>query len=230
MSRVRPRTLGSLALAGFLAVAAFGSDAAADVLHGRVLLMDSGGKRPARGEDPSRIVVWFEPASGTESRSPVTEEIVTLGKDFAPKVLAVPTGSRVEFPNRDPILHNVFSVSSGNAFDLGFVRRGESGEVVFRKPGVVKVFCNVHQDMVSHVVVLDTRWFAHASDDGSFRLAGVPSGPGRLHVWYERSDERILDVEPGQSPVEVRLEITQPRVPPHMNKFGRRYGRSRSRY
>lgn len=202
----------------------------ADEIRGRLVLMEKDGRRPARDEDPTRAVVWFEPASGAEAGEAVAGEIVTRGKDFEPKVLAVPRGSRIEFPNRDPILHNVFSVSSGNAFDLGFVRRGESGAAAFSEPGVVRIFCNVHQDMVAHVVVLDTPWYTRPTEDGTFRLEDLPPGPGRLHVWHERAEARVLDVEPGDSPVEARLEITQPRVPPHLNKFGRRYGRSRGRY
>lgn len=202
----------------------------ADVLHGRVELLEKGGRQPARGEDLTRAVVWFEPVSGARRPETRNGEIVTRDKDFAPKVLAVPQGSRVRFPNLDPILHNVFSVSAGNAFDLGFLRQGESAEAVFGEPGVVRVFCNVHQDMVSHVVVVDTPWYAHPSEDGRFRLEGVPSEPGRLHVWHERAEEIVFDVIPGDSPIEASLEITQPRVPPHLNKFGRRYGRSRTRY
>lgn len=202
----------------------------ADEIRGRLVLMEKDGRRPARGEDPTRAVVWFEPASGAEAGETVTGEIVTRGKDFEPKVLAVPRGSRIDFPNRDPILHNVFSVSSGNAFDLGFVRRGESGAAEFSEPGVVRIFCNVHQDMVAHVVVLDTPWYTRPAEDGTFRLEDLPPGPGRLHVWHERAETRVFEMDPGDAPLEARLEITQPRVPPHLNKFGRRYGRSRGRY
>ncbi len=202
----------------------------ADEIRGRLVLMEKGGRQVARGEDPTRAVVWFEPASGAEGGEPVAGEIVTRRKDFEPKVLAVPRGSRIEFPNRDPILHNVFSVSPGNTFDLGFVRRGESEAAVFPEPGVVRIFCNVHQDMVAHVVVLDTPWYTRPAEDGTFRLEGVPRGPGRLHVWHERAETRAFEIDPGDAPLEARLEITQPRIPPHLNKFGRRYGRSRGRY
>lgn len=218
----------AIALVGWVLLSA--GPAFAAVLQGRVELLEKGGRSPAQGEDLRRTVVWFEPAAGARSPGAETGEIVTRDKDFEPKVLVMPRGSRVSFPNRDPILHNVFSVSPGNAFDLGFLRRGESGEAAFGEPGVARIFCNVHQDMVAYVVVVDTPWYARASDDGTFRLEGVPPGPGRLHVWHERSEEQVLEVHPRDSPVEVRLEITQPRVPPHLNKFGRRYGRSRNRY
>ena len=224
----RPARAVSMVLVGLVLLSV--GPAAAAVLEGRVELLEKGGRSPAQGEDARRTVVWFEPAAEARSPGAETGEIVTRDKDFEPKVLVVPRGSRVSFPNRDPILHNVFSVSPGNAFDLGFLRRGESGAATFGAPGVARIFCNVHQDMVAYVVVVDTPWYAQASEDGTFRLEGVPPGPGRLHVWHERAEEQGLEVRPGESPVEVRLEITQPRVPPHLNKFGRRYGRSRNRY
>lgn len=68
----------------------------------------------------------------------------------------VPAGSTVRFPNQDSILHNVFSVSRANRFDLGLYRRGEGKSATFRQPGVVRVFCNVHHSMVAYVVVVET--------------------------------------------------------------------------
>lgn len=222
---------GPLLLALSLAAGILAGAAAQDAgtLLGRVELLDKGGRRTADGEDATLAVVWFEPAAGAPAVRPGQGELVTRGKRFEPGVLVVPRGSRVRFPNEDPILHNVFSISPGNAFDLGLVRRGESGETVFTTPGVARIFCNVHHDMVAHVVVLDTRWSARPAADGSFRLDRLP-GPGRLHVWHERAEAVELEVRPGGPPVTVSLEISRPRIPPHLDKLGRRYGRSRDRY
>jgi hypothetical protein len=154
--------------------------------------------------------------------------MITRRKRFEPRVLVVPVGSTVRFPNRDPILHNVFSVSGGNAFDLGFVGRGEGGSHEFDEAGIVRVFCNVHHGMVAYVVVMATPFHDTAGADGRFRLSGLPSGAGTLYVWHERGDvtQRRVEASAGGT-VDVAVEATRPLVPPHMNKLGRPYARSR---
>lgn len=217
VTAARALLLGALALSP--AALASGAD-----LTGRLELTGKG----ARGADPSAAVVWFEPAAGAAAPKPGTFEIETRDKAFSPRVLAVPRGSRVRFPNRDPILHNVFSVSRGNAFDLGLVGRGTGAEATFEHPGVVRVFCNVHHGMVAYVVVLDTPHFAAPGNDGGFRLAGLPAGPGRLTVWHEQADELTRELTlPLTAPLDLKLEISRPRVPRHLNKLGKSYGRDR---
>ena len=224
-----------------------GEEVAASVLTGTVELRARGGKRPARAETVAETVVWFEPLWTEPEVRPGTAVLETVDKRFVPRVLAVPRGSAVRFPNRDPILHNAFSVSRGNTFDLGLVEQGPGDEVTFERSGVVRVFCNVHHDMVAYVLVLDTPWFARPDDRGRFVLRGLPPGPGTLRAWHERAEPVEIPVTvPVEAPsgesspegssatpsrgVVVGLEITKPRVPPHLNKFGRRYGRSRDRY
>ena len=176
-------------------------------------------------------MVWFEPDRPAEEVEPEREEMITVRKRFHPRVLVVPTGSTVEFPNRDPILHNVFSVSGENRFDLGLMPRGEGGSHTFGEAGVVRVFCNVHHDMVAYVVVVDTPHFGSPARDGRFRLSGVPDGPGTLHVWHERGQVGKMRVDANGPPVRLQVRATRPLVPPHLNKAGRPYGRSRrSRY
>ncbi len=82
--------------------------------------------------------------------------MVTVRKEFLPRVLAVPAGSKVRFPNQDPILHNVFSVSGENRFDLGLYKQGEAKEAHLLQAGMVNVFCNVHHSMVGYIAVLET--------------------------------------------------------------------------
>lgn len=213
------------------------------VLAGTVELLARGGERPARGEAVEETVVWFEPLWSEPEVRPGSAELVTVNKSFEPRVLAIPRGSSVRFPNRDPILHNAFSVSRGNTFDLGLVEQGPGDEVTFDRSGVVRVFCNVHHDMVAYLLVLDTPWFARPDARGRFVLRGLPPGPGTVHAWHERAEPVRVPVtvetpspvrpstrSPASRGVRVRLEISKPRVPPHLNKFGRRYGRSRDRY
>jgi plastocyanin len=205
-------------------------------LSGRVVLTDKGRATTDPTVDLRRAVVWFEPEVGTESKTdprgeakgepqkPPVFEMSTVRKQFLPQVLVVPVGAIVRFPNQDPILHNVFSVSGGNAFDLGLVGSGKGKEATFREAGVVRVFCNVHHAMFSHIVVVATPHYVQAGADGSFRFERLPAGRGTLKVWHERGDlqSRALTL-PAAGPVELRVEITQPRVPPHKNKFGKSY-------
>ncbi len=209
-------------VAGLLAS---GSAGGAAELAGRLELTEKGRPALGAGADLDRGVVWFEPARKGRQPAPVTAEMRTLRKQFQPQLLIVPVGSTVRFPNQDPILHNVFSVSGGNSFDLGLVGAGAGKEAVFREPGVVAVFCNVHHAMFAHVVVVDTPHFARIQGDGRFRLVNVPDGPGTLVYWHERGELARRAVSVPSAPLELAVPITRPRLPPHKNKFGKSYDR-----
>ncbi len=211
----------------------FAAPSAAEDLRGTVQLLGKGGKARARGAEVRQAVVYWEPAGGAGVR-PATAPLLmkTRQKQFSPRMLVVPRGSRVRFPNEDPILHNVFSASPGNVFDLGLYRKGPGKDQIFAEPGVVRVFCNVHHDMVAYLVVVDTPHVTSPGADGSFVLPGLPKGPGRLTVWHEQADPWTADLElPSGKPVAARVEIVRPRVPPHLNKVGQSYFQSgRDRY
>ena len=207
--------------------------AAAEELRGTVQLLAKGGKGPARGTDVRQAVVYWEPKGGGGARAAAEPLVMTTRqKQFSPRLLVVPRGSRVRFPNEDPILHNAFSVSPGNAFDLGLGRKGPGKEQRFTEPGVVRIFCNVHHDMVAYLLVVDTPYFVSPGADGSFVLSGVPKGAGRLTVWHEQADPWTADLQlPAEKPVVARVEVVRPRVPPHLNKAGQSYFQSgRDRY
>jgi plastocyanin len=103
---------------------------------------------------------------------------------FVPRVLAIPVGTTVDFPNLDAIYHNVFSVSPARRFDLGKYPRGDSRAVKFQKPGVVNVYCDIHSDMAAFIVVLPNRAFTQAAEDGSWRLPDLPPGRYTVHWWH----------------------------------------------
>lgn len=206
---------------------------AAEDLRGSVQLLAKGGKGPARGAEVRQAVVSWEPVGGAAVRAAAEPLLMqTRKKQFSPRMLVVPRGSRVRFPNEDPILHNVFSASPGNAFDLGLYRKGPGKEQRFTEPGVVRVFCNVHHDMVAYLLVMDTPHVISPGADGSFVLTGLPKGPGRLTVWHEQADPWTADLQlPAEKPVVARVEVVRPRVPPHLNKTGQSYFQSgRDRY
>jgi plastocyanin len=207
--------------------------ACAEDLHGTVQLLARGGKGLSLESDVSQAVVSFEPAGGAPPRrSDAPFEMVTRQKQFLPRVLVVPRGARVRFPNQDPILHNVFSVSPGNPFDLGLYRQGPGKEQKLDRSGLVRVFCNVHHAMVAYILVLDTPYYTQPGPDGRFNLTGLPKGPGKLTVWHEQTEPWTIDVKlPQPGTVAARVEVVRPRIPPHLNKTGQSYFRSgRDRY
>jgi plastocyanin len=207
----------------------------AEEIRGRIELLGRGGL-PARGADVREAVVSFEPAGGggggTRARSREAREpallyvMTTRDKEFLPRVLPIPVGGRVQFANDDPILHNVFSVSNGKPFDLGFLRKGPGRERQFDTAGLVRIYCNVHHSMVGYVLVLDTPYFTQPAADGSFVLANLPKGAGRLTVWHEQTDPwtTAVSLAAGAAPpVTARIEITHPQVPSHLDKNGKSY-------
>jgi plastocyanin len=186
----------------------------------------------------SNVVVWLTPIPGSASRNQTRARfsyrslrIAQKHKAFDPHVLAVEVGSAVQFPNHDPFFHNVFSLFEGKRFDLGLYEAGSSRIVVFDRPGICYLFCNIHPEMSAVVLVLSTPYFAVTDATGQLRIAGVPPGRYELRVWYERSlpDElkslarEVTISETARSLGTTRLrEIhVQPQV--HKNKYGHDY-------
>lgn len=180
------------------------------------------------------VIVYFRPE---QAAAPAPEREFVMGtryKAFEPTVLAIPVGSSVRFPNRDPILHNVFSVSGGNAFDLGLSGEGEGQAQRFDEVGLVRVYCNVHQSMVAHILVLDTPFYATVAENGAFSFSEVPDGPGTIYLWHERASPLAQRIRlPLAAPLTLDLALNKRTVPNHKNKFGKSYRdrrRARGRY
>jgi plastocyanin len=210
-----PMSLFLSLLLAFLAPPASGG-----TVEGRVILVRSGSPLP----DASGAVVWIEKARGAESvraRAKMRSE----QKRFSPRVVVVRSGGTVEFPNADPIYHNVFSVSVGNRFDLGLYRSGAIREKTFEQPGLVRVYCNIHPQMVGFVMVVDSDFAAVTGRDGSFRFEGVPPGTHTVHAWQDEGGDGQATVTVGGSaaPVTIRLDVSNFKPQPHKNKYGKDY-------
>jgi plastocyanin len=131
---------------------------------------------------------------------PTTVEIRQRDENFLPRVVAVPVGSEVGFPNDDPIYHNVFSLSRPRSFNLGRYPRGHTRSVQFDRPGIVKVFCDIHSHMSATVMVFNHPWFTIAAEDGRFELPAVPAGEREITAWHGRlgdTTQRVV-VEAGR--------------------------------
>lgn len=204
---------------------------AAGTVKGRVELIEKGGRRAT---DLSDVVVYVDgararprPARGSPALEPLPKVTMTMkGKGFIPRVVVIPVGGTVEFPNEDPIFHNVFSVSGENRFDLDLYKRPKSSSWTFQRAGVARVYCNIHPQMSGVVVVRDNPYFAKAGQDGTFAIPDVPAGKYTLKAWNERTDEPAREVTvPAQGDVEVSLTLDASsfkRVS-HKNKFGKDY-------
>ncbi|HWS77143.1 MAG TPA: hypothetical protein VN205_02085 [Thermomonas sp.] len=179
-------------------------------LSGKLELVAGGREGVAAGEVAEGLV-YFLPKAGSVAPKPGTFTVDTRSKGFSPSVLVVPVGSTVRFPNRDSILHNVFSRTPGSAFDFGYYSPGESKQRVFGKPGLVIVNCNVHHNMRADIVVLATPHYTRPDRNGRYSLAGLPKGPGTLVFWHPRADAQQVSVTlPLATPVTRRMVASKP--------------------
>ena len=149
------------------------------------------------------VVVYLKDAP-PRSQAPVHAEIRQIHETFVPRVVAVPVGSTVDFPNDDDIYHNVFSLSTAKNFNLGRYPRGKSRKVTFDKPGLVRVFCDIHSHMSATVVVFNHPWFAIPDEQGNFELPEMPPGDHQITAWHERLGEttRIVRVAAGRTAIQ----------------------------
>jgi plastocyanin len=195
--------------------------ALAGTVRGRVELIDKGGRRAT---DLSEVVVFID---GVKTRPRPTRVTMTMkGKSFVPRVVVVAVGAAVDFPNEDPIFHNVFSVSGDNRFDLDLYKRPKSGSWTFQRPGVARVYCNIHPQMSAVVVVRDNPYFAKAAQDGAFSIPDVPPGRYTLKAWNERAAEvgrEIVVSAQGDVEAALTLDASSFKRVAHKNKFGKDY-------
>ncbi|HKQ57360.1 MAG TPA: carboxypeptidase regulatory-like domain-containing protein [Candidatus Eisenbacteria bacterium] len=169
------------------------------------------GSGPVRGRITDAIVYLTQvPAEAESALARMPRErgrLAQKNEAFAPRVVPVARGGSIDFPNLDPIYHNVFSLSPTKRFDLGKYRQGLSKAVVFDRPGLVKVYCDIHSNMEAFVLVLPNRAFVMPDADGAFALPDLPPGAYELRVWHP--DLREI-VRPVQIPAsgDVRLDLS----------------------
>lgn len=167
-----------------------------------------GGARPVQLVQQLPPVVYLRgPVPGaTPQASALRQEMAQNDTAFVPSVIVVPVGGTVSFPNGDPFFHNVHSYSDAKRFDLGRYPEGETKDVVFDEPGVIDVYCEVHDIMRGAIIVTENPFHAIVGEDGTFSIAGVPPGEYTLVAWHadHRNQEQSVTVREG---ADTRLEV-----------------------
>ena len=135
----------------------------------------------------SRVVVYLEGAgpANEAAADKSSVEVQQLDRRFVPDLVVIPAGTTVSFPNMDPIFHNIYSLSKAKTFDLGAYDKGQTRKVTFNKPGIVEVYCHLHPNMASTVIVTPNRWYARPDKDGHYQIPDVPPGQYTVVAWHK---------------------------------------------
>jgi plastocyanin len=137
--------------------------------------------------DLLRSVVYLEsaPRGAFDTQESGRAVMDQRNETFVPHLLAITTGTTVEFPNSDKFYHNVFSLSKTKRFDLGRYAAGDSKRVTFDRPGIVRVFCEIHSHMNAYILVFNHPYFAVSDDEGRYHIDNVPPGSYNVVAWHE---------------------------------------------
>src|SRR6185503_4876672 len=168
-------------------------------------------------------LVELYPASGKFKKRTAKRRVVEQrNKTFSPRLLAVPPGSTVAFPNFDNFYHNVFSSSSTQPFDIGLYKDGKSRDIKFDKTGLIRLGCNVHANMAAFVFVIDAPNYVPVDGAKEFLFKSLEPGKYRALVWSERSKEPLeteIRIKDGVNTITFDVKGDGPRGPSN-DKFG----------
>lgn len=162
---------------------------------------------------PNAVVTIPASPGALKSAAPARFEMAQKNKQFDPFVLIVPVGGTVTFPNLDKFRHHVYSFSPGNKFELELYGREEKRSVTFKAAGVAALGCNIHDQMVAFIRVVDTPWAAKTGVSGVATIKAAPEGKTRLSVWhpYARNKEQTvvqnIAIDAGDQTVTVVLDV-----------------------
>ena len=207
---------------------------------GQVEALETPANKPADAARDAKAapnaVVWLvpladDPPSSRLQRPSSSAQLIQRNKSFEPHVLVVEVGTLVQFPNKDPFFHNVFSLFEGKRFDLGLYEAGSGNSVRFDRPGISFLFCNIHTEMSAVVVAVPTPYYAVSDAAGRWTIPNVPDGRYQFHIWYERSSSESLAklqhelvLSDSRRTLET-IRVTSDAAPlsAHKNKYGKDY-------
>jgi plastocyanin len=164
-----------------------------------------------------------------KTRAPKVRVMEQRDRQFGPRLMLIPVGSKVTFPNFDKVFHNVFSTSASMPFDLGLYKEGQSREVTFTKEGIIRIGCNLHANMSASIVVIGAPHYVFTSEDGAFTFKSLAPGKYKLRAWSDRSGEPItqdVTIKAGKNTVAVGVAADGPKGP-MADKFGGARGAKR---
>ena len=166
----------------------------------------------AAGNPLADAVVMLEPVGGHLPVKPLQNaQIVQHDLQFNPAVTVVTVGTPVMFPNQDTVKHHVYSYSPAKTFQIKLYAGVPHTPIVFDKPGVAVLGCNIHDSMIAWVVVTDTPLWAQSAAGGRARVADVPPGSYQMHVWHsslaETTPAQLLPLTVGAADVDQRVKL-----------------------
>ena len=171
----------------------------------------------SNGQPVADAVVYAESTSGKPVESVIrTVSIEQVSRKFLPLVSVIQTGSSVLFPNNDTVRHHVYSFSPVKTFELKLYSGNPSNPVVFDKAGNATIGCNIHDNMIAYVKVVDTPYFGKTDSSGQVRIDAVPPGEFRLKTWHYRQAnpaavvEQALTLKAEGASAAMRLDLTAP--------------------
>ncbi len=194
-----------LARLAFLAVLS-GAAALAHAANVNVVVTD------AAGTPLSDAVVMLEPTGAHLAVKPMQNaQIAQHDLQFSPAVSVVTVGTPVLFPNQDTVRHHVYSYSAAKTFQIKLYAGVPHTPIVFDKPGIAVLGCNIHDGMIAWVVVTDTPLWARSAAGGHARVADVPAGSYQLHVWHSSLAEtvppQLVALTVGAGDVDQRVKL-----------------------
>ncbi len=177
--------------------------------------------------DRSNIVVFLDYVSSNSPHASPRQRPVISQKDrqFEPRVIPITKGTTIDLPNDDVIFHNVFSLSRAKPFDLDIYPPGNVRSVTFDKTGWVKIYCNIHPQMISHVIILDNPFFDLTDEKGLFTISDVPDGKYTIRIWHEYGSEVRKEIQLSGSTLSfITFDIHEDKkFIQHKTKFGKPY-------
>lgn len=218
-----------------LLLSCFTSVTYAASVSGQIEVKKKGGRQTLESFDDA--VVYLTAKNKVLVSEPAKAPVIINQKDklFFPRLMPIVKGQLVHFYNQDELDHNVFSTEEKNGFDLGRYAKGEFRPVTYDKTGNYKVYCNIHQNMILDIVVLDNQYFSKTDEQGHYRLANVPAGDYQLNVWHiyggmETRDISVTEADLTVEPITVVSTKVIREIQKHKDKHGKDYKKNKGRY